>query len=358
MENAKNSKERETYFCTLCNMISTCTSDMSLILDQGRHYLVTQVHVYNLYRELGNLKYARDEWKFFSEYEDPVRVKTGRDVILQAIEVFKNTYEENKDKLSALFSVDDVREDFEEATDELRINVGAALTYGYRAKVVDLLDVLYRFIERSPITECDILAELEQPKPEVTHDIPENDIKEEVAEEEIESGVETDAVLNNTEEDDITETDDTSWMLPNGEYFSSEFLKRLLVALKDDLDENYTEFVWTCIWNLVTVTGPVKMKTSQRGPKGTGTTKLYYLIYKLAEHLSKANPKEAKLWERTIVVKMGLSWKTYKKGAAKCANPKEQSDKPSYIVYAKKLQEFFKTDGMSVEPSLVSQLQQ
>lgn len=63
----------------LCRMISTCTSDISLILDQGRHYLVTQVHVYNLYRELGNLKYARDEWKFFSEYEDPVRVKTGRD---------------------------------------------------------------------------------------------------------------------------------------------------------------------------------------------------------------------------------------------------------------------------------------
>jgi hypothetical protein len=55
---------------------------------------------------------------------------------------------------------------------------------------------------------------------------------------------------------------------------------------------------------------------------------------------------------------MGLNWRTYKKGAAKCANPKEQSDKPSYIAYAKKLQEFFKTDGMSVEPSLVSQLQQ
>ena len=55
------------------DMISTCTSDISLILDQGRHYLVTQVHIYNLYRELGNLKYARDEWKFFSEYEDPVR---------------------------------------------------------------------------------------------------------------------------------------------------------------------------------------------------------------------------------------------------------------------------------------------
>ena len=73
----------------LCRMISTCTSDISLILDQGRHYLVTQVHVYNLYRELGNLKYARDEWKFFSEYEDPVRVKTGRDVILQEIEIFK-----------------------------------------------------------------------------------------------------------------------------------------------------------------------------------------------------------------------------------------------------------------------------
>ena len=159
------------------------------------------------------MKYARDEWKFFSEYEDPVRVKTGRDIILQEIETFKRTYEENKEKLASLFNYDDVRKDYDEATEELRINVGAALTYGYRAKVVDLLDVLYRFIERSPITECDILAELEQPKPEVTHDIPENDIKEEVAEEEIESGVETDAVLNNTEEDDITETDDTSWML-------------------------------------------------------------------------------------------------------------------------------------------------
>ncbi|MBR5568215.1 MAG: hypothetical protein IKW27_05695 [Bacteroidales bacterium] len=343
MENAKNSKERETYFCTLCNMISTCTSDISLILDQGRHYLVTQVHVYNLYRELGNLKYARDEWKFFSEYEDPVRVKTGRDVILQAIEVFKNTYEENKDKLSALFSVDDVRDDFEEATDELRINVGAALTYGYRAKVVDLLDVLYRFIERSPIAEYDILAELEQSKPEETPDIIENYIKEEIVEDEIDTEVDVD-------DDDTTETDDTSWMLPAGEYFSAEFLSRLLEALNDDLEDNYTVFGWTCIWNLYNVNGPISMKTSQRGPKGTGTTKLYYLIYKMAEHLSKDNSKKAKLWEQTIVAKMGLSWRTYKKGAAKCANPKEQSDKPSYIVYAKKLQEFFKTGGMSVEP--------
>lgn len=100
MGNADNCKERETYFCTLCNMISTCTSDISLILNQGRHYLVTQVHIYNLYRDLGNLKYARDEWKFFSEYEDPVRVKTGRNVILQAIEIFKRTYEENKEKLA------------------------------------------------------------------------------------------------------------------------------------------------------------------------------------------------------------------------------------------------------------------
>lgn len=100
MGNADNCKERETYFCTLCNMISTCTSDISLILNQGRHYLVTQVHIYNLYRELGNLKYARDEWKFFSEYEDPVRVKTDRNVILQAIEIFKRTYEENKEKLA------------------------------------------------------------------------------------------------------------------------------------------------------------------------------------------------------------------------------------------------------------------
>lgn len=351
MENANNCKERETYFCTLCNMISTCTSDISLILDQGRHYLVTQVHVYNLYRELGNLKYARDEWKFFSEYEDPVRVKTGRDVILQAIEVFKNTYEENKDKLSALFSVDDVREDFEEATDELRINVGAALTYGYRAKVVDLLDVLYRFIERSPIAEYDILAELEQSKPEETPDIIENYIKEEVVVDEIDTEVDVD-------EDDLTEADDTSWMLPADEYFSAEFLTKLLETLKDDLEDNYTVFGWTCIWNLYKVNGPISMKTSQRGPKGTGTTKLYYLIDKLAEYLGKDNSKEAKLWEKTIVAKMGLNWRTYKKGAAKCANPKEQSDKPSYVVYAKKLQEFFKTDGMSVEPSLVSQLQQ
>ena len=343
MENVNNCKERETYFCTLCNMISTCTSDISLILDQGRHYLVTQVHVYNLYRELGNLKYARDEWKFFSEYEDPVRVKTGRDVILQAIEIFKHTYEENKDKLSALFSVDDVREDFEEATDELRINVGAALTYGYRAKVVDLLDVLYRFIERCPIAEYDILAELDPAKPVVASDIQVNDVKEEVVEDEIDEAVDAD-------EDDTTEADDTSWMLPAREYFSSEFLTKLLEALKDDLEENYTVFGWTCIWNLYDVNCPISMKTSQRGPKGTGTTKLYYLIYKMAEHLSKDNSKEAKLWEQTIVAKMGLSWRTYKKGAAKCANPKEQSDKPSYIVYAKKLQEFFKTGGMSVEP--------
>ena len=350
MENANNCKERETYFCTLCNMISTCTSDISLILDQGRHFLVTQVHVYNLYRELGNLKYARDEWKFFSEYEDPVRVKTGRDIILQAIEIFKHTYEENKDKLSALFSVDDVREDFEEVTDELRINVGAALTYGYRAKVVDLLDVLYRFIERCPIAEYDILAELDPAKPVVASDLQVNDVKEEVIEDEIDEEVDAD-------EDDTTEVDDTSWMLPAREYFSSEFLTKLLEALKDDLEENYTVFGWTCIWNLYDVNGPISMKTSQRGPKGTGTTKLYYLIYKLAEHLSKDNSKEAKLWERTIVAKMGLSWRTYKKGAAKCANPKEQSDKPSYIIYATKLQEFFKTGGMSVEPLVVSQLE-
>lgn len=128
----------------LCRMISTCTSDISLILDQGRHYLVTQVHVYNLYRELGNLKYARDEWKFFSEYEDPVRVKTGRDVILQEIEIFKHAYEENKDKLSALFNVDDVREDFEEATEELRINVGAALTFGYTNTLSFMMSTPYR----------------------------------------------------------------------------------------------------------------------------------------------------------------------------------------------------------------------
>ena len=139
-------------------------------------------------------------------------------------------------------------------------------------------------------------------------------------------------------------------MLPADEYFSAEFLTKLLVALNDDLEDNYTVFGWTCIWNLYNVNGPISMKTSQRGPKGTGTTKLYYLIYKMAEHLSKDNSKEAKLWEQTIVAKMGLSWRTYKKGAAKCANPKEQSDKPSYIVYAKKLQEFFKTGGMSVEP--------
>ena len=237
MENANNCKERETYFCMLCRMISTCTSDISLILDQGRHFLVTQVHVYNLYRELGNLKYARDEWKFFSEYEDPVRVKTGRDVILQAIEIFKHTYEENKDKLSALFSVDDVREDFEEATDELRINVGAALIYGYRAKVVDLLDVLYRFIERCPIAEYDILAELDPAKPVVASDIQVNDVKEEVVEDEVDEEVDAD-------EDDTTEADDTSWMLPAREYFSSEFLTKLLEALKDDLEENYTVFGW------------------------------------------------------------------------------------------------------------------
>ena len=353
MENANNCKERETYFCTLCNMISTCTSDISLILDQGRHFLVTQVHVYNLYRELGNLKYARDEWKFFSEYEDPVRVKTGRDVILQAIEVFKRAYEENKDKLSALFNVDDVREDFEEATEELRINVGAALTFGYRAKLVDLLDVLYRFIERSPIAGCDILSELDQAKPVETSAIQVNDIKEDVVDAEIKTDTEVDI-----DEDYTTEADDTSWMLPADEYFSAEFLTKLLETLKDDLEDNYTVFGWTCIWNLYKVNGPISMKTSQRGPKGTGTTKLYYLIDKLAEYLGKDNSKEAKLWEKTIVAKMGLNWRTYKKGAAKCANPKEQSDKPSYIAYAKKLQEFFKTDGMSVEPSLVSQLQQ
>jgi hypothetical protein len=309
--------------------------------------------VYNLYRELGNLKYARDEWKFFSEYEDPVRVKTGRDVILQEIEIFKHAYEENKDKLSALFNVDDVREDFEEATEELRINVGAALTFGYRAKLVDLLDVLYRFIERSPIAGCDILSELDQAKPVETSDSQVHDINEEVVDAEIETDTEVDV-----DEDDLTEADDTSWMLPADEYFSAEFLTKLLEALNDDLEDNYTVFGWTCIWNLYNVNGPISMKTSQRGPKGTGTTKLYYLIYKMAEHLSKDNSKEAKLWEQTIVAKMGLSWRTYKKGAAKCANPKEQSDKPSYIAYAKKLQEFFKTDGMSVEPSLVSQLQQ
>ena len=49
MENTNNCKEIETYFCMLCRMISMCISDISLILDQGRHYLVTQVHVYNLF---------------------------------------------------------------------------------------------------------------------------------------------------------------------------------------------------------------------------------------------------------------------------------------------------------------------
>ena len=109
------------------------------------------------------------------------------------------------------------------------------------------------------------------------------------------------------------------------------------------MSEEYSEFSWACIWNLVRVEGAIKFK-KQRGPKKPGSARLYYLVYKLTEYLRVGMLGEAaSQWEITIIHMMGLDWQTYSQARTKCNNVTEQFDKPAYADFAESLQEFFKT---------------
>ena len=264
----------------------------------------------------------------YCEYEEPFRLSMARGCLMTSTRSFFEYYEEYNEELDSLFRQKDLVKEYEEighAYDSYEASFAEIITPGGYKRLAAKLKELHSYFENYGsghlISNCkelqDVAEEQQQLKP---------------------VGVEDQDVA---EEQQVKQEPE---LLPAGEYFTADFLSHLYDAIKWYLSEEYTEFSWACIWNLVKVEGVIKFK-KQRGPKGGGSAQLYYLIYKLTEYLkgSKLMGEFATQWEFSIVSSMSIDMHIYRKARTKCRNPVEQMDKPSYADFADTIEEFFKT---------------
>lgn len=308
-------------------LIKECYLDMANIRSFGRYCVGTQVKTSYLERELGSMAYIKKQWAMYCEYEEPFRLSMARGCLMTSTRSFFEYYEEHNEELNSLFRQKDLVKEYEEighAYDSYEASFAEIITPGGYKRLAAKLKELHSYFENygsgnliSNCKELQDIAEEQQLKPVGVED---QDVAEE---QQVEHGPE---------------------LLPAGEYFTADFLSHLYDAIKVYLSEEYTDFSWACIWNLVKVEGVIKFK-KQRGPKGGGSAQLYYLIYNLTEYLkgSKLMGEFATQWEFSIVSSMSIDMHIYRKARTKCRNPVEQMDKPSYADFADTIEEFFKT---------------
>ena len=299
---------------------------MANIRSFGRYLVGTQVKASYLERELGSMAYIKEQWALYCEYEEPFRLSMARGCLMTSTRSFFEYYEEYKEELDSLFRQKDLIKEYDEighAYDSYEASFAEIITPGGYKRLAAKLKELHSYFENygsgNLLSNCKVVQAIEgeqQLKP---------------------VGVED---QNVTDEQQVKQGPE---LLPSGEYFTAEFLSHLYDAIKKYLSEEYSEFSWACIWNLVRVEGAIKFK-KQRGPKKPGSARLYYLVYKLTEYLRVGMLGEAaSQWEITIIHMMGLDWQTYSQARTKCNNVTEQFDKPAYADFAESLQEFFKT---------------
>lgn len=307
-------------------LIKECYLDMANIRSFGRYLVGTQVKASYLERELGSMAYIKEQWALYCEYEEPFRLSMARGCLMTSTRSFFEYYEEYKEELDSLFRQKDLIKEYDEighAYDSYEASFAEIITPGGYKRLAAKLKELHSYFENygsgNLLSNCKVVQAIEgeqQLKP---------------------VGVED---QNVTDEQQVKQGPE---LLPSGEYFTAEFLSHLYDAIKKYLSEEYSEFSWACIWNLVRVEGAIKFK-KQRGPKKPGSARLYYLVYKLTEYLRVGMLGEAaSQWEITIIHMMGLDWQTYSQARTKCNNVTEQFDKPAYADFAESLQEFFKT---------------
>lgn len=326
MENANTCTQLESYLHSINKLIKECYLDMANIRSFGRYCVGTQVKASYLERELGSMTYIKEQWAMYSEYEEPFRLSMARGCLMTSARSFFEYYEEHSEELDSLFRQKDLVKEYEEighAYDSYEASFAEIITPGGYKRLAAKLKELHSYFENygsgnliSNCKELQDIAEEQQLKP--------------VGEDQ-----------DRTEEQQVKQEPE---LLPAGEYFTADFLSHLYDAIKVYLSEEYTEFSWACIWNLVKVEGVIKFK-KQRGPKGGGSAQLYYLIYNLTEYLkgSKIMGEFATQWEFSIVSSMSIDMHIYRKARTKCRNPVEQMDKPSYADFADTIEEFFKT---------------
>ena len=327
MENANTCTQLESYLHSINKLIKECYLDMANIRSFGRYLVGTQVKASYLERELGSMTYIKKQWAMYCEYEEPFRLSMARGCLMTSARSFFEYYEEHNEELDSLFRQKDLVKEYEEighAYDSYEASFAEIITPGGYKRLAAKLKELHSYFENygsgnliSNCKELQDIAEEQQLKP---------------------VGVEDQDVA---EEQQVKQEPE---LLPAGEYFTADFLSHLYDAIKVYLSEEYTEFSWACIWNLVKVEGVIKFK-KQRGPKGGGSAQLYYLIYNLTEYLkgSKLMGEFATQWEFSIVSSMSIDMHIYRKARTKCRNPVEQMDKPSYADFADTIEEFFKT---------------
>ena len=327
MENTNTCTQLEAYLHSINKLIKECYLDMANIRSFGRYLVGTQVKASYLERELGSMTYIKEQWAMYCEYEEPFRLSMARGCLMTSTRSFFEYYEEHNEELDSLFRQKDLVKEYEEighAYDIYEASFAEIITPGGYKRLAAKLKELHSYFENygsghliSNCKELQDVAEEQQLKP---------------------VGVED---QDRTEEQQVKQEPE---LLPAGEYFTADFLSHLYDAIKVYLSEEYTEFSWACIWNLVKVEGVIKFK-KQRGPKGGGSAQLYYLIYNLTEYLkgSKIMGEFATQWEFSIVSSMSIDMHIYRKARTKCRNPVEQMDKPSYADFADTIEEFFKT---------------
>lgn len=327
MENTNTCTQLEAYLHSINKLIKECYLDMANIRSFGRYLVGTQVKASYLERELGSMAYIKKQWAMYCEYEELFRLSMARGCLMTSTRSFFEYYEEHNEELDSLFRQKDLVKEYEEighAYDIYEASFAEIITPGGYKRLAAKLKELHSYFENygsghliSNCKELQDVAEEQQLKP---------------------VGVEDQDVA---EEQQVKQEPE---LLPAGEYFTADFLSHLYDAIKVYLSEEYTEFSWACIWNLVKVEGVIKFK-KQRGPKGGGSAQLYYLIYNLTEYLkgSKLMGEFATQWEFSIVSSMSIDMHIYRKARTKCRNPVEQMDKPSYADFADTIEEFFKT---------------
>lgn len=326
MENTNTCTRLESYLHSINKLIKECYLDMANIRSFGRYLVGTQVKASYLERELGSMTYIKEQWALYYEYEEPFRLSMARGCLMTSTRSFFEYYEEHKEELDSLFRQKDLVMEYDEighAYDSYEASFAEIITPGSYRRLAAKLKELHSYLENygsgDLLSDCKVVQAVageQQLKPEGVED------QDVTKEKQVKQGPE---------------------LLPSGEYFTAEFLSHLYDAIKKYLSEEYSEFSWACIWNLVRVEGAIKFK-KQRGPKKPGSARLYYLVYKLTEYLRVGMLGEAaSQWEITIIHMMGLDWQTYSQARTKCNNVTEQFDKPAYADFAESLQEFFKT---------------
>lgn len=326
MENTNTCMRLESYLHSINKLIKECYLDMANIRSFGRYLVGTQVKASYLERELGSMTYIKEQWALYYEYEEPFRLSMARGCLMTSTRSFFEYYEEHKEELDSLFRQKDLVMEYDEighAYDSYEASFAEIITPGSYRRLAAKLKELHSYLENygsgDLLSDCKVVQAVageQQLKPEGVED------QDVTKEKQVKQGPE---------------------LLPSGEYFTAEFLSHLYDAIKKYLSEEYSEFSWACIWNLVRVEGAIKFK-KQRGPKKPGSARLYYLVYKLTEYLRVGMLGEAaSQWEITIIHMMGLDWQTYSQARTKCNNVTEQFDKPAYADFAESLQEFFKT---------------